>query len=81
MRLLKCFIAKVLNTYIHTDRPSDEPGCRGAFAPKKYLLVIISAGQYRSTENVMNINSQIKSFSINYKTSIYFVVKNFNRKF
>ena len=26
VRLLKC--------YIHTDRPSDEPGCRGAFAPK-----------------------------------------------
>ena len=46
------------------------------------------AGQYRSTENVKNsftkylkINSQIKSCSINYKTSIYFAVKNFNRIF
>ena len=47
----------------------------------------ISAAQYRSTENVgksfclvfENINYQIKSCSINYKTSIYFGVKNFNR--
>ena len=26
-----CGVAKVL----HTDRPSDEKGCKGAFAPKK----------------------------------------------
>ena len=26
--------AKVLQTYRHTDRPSDEAGPRGAFAPK-----------------------------------------------
>ena len=26
--------AKVLHTDIHTDRPSDEAGPRGAFAPK-----------------------------------------------
>ena len=35
-------IFEVLHTYIHTDihtyRPSDEAGCRGAFAPKKCFL-------------------------------------------
>ena len=28
-----CYIAKVL----HTDRSSDEPGCRGAFAPNNFF--------------------------------------------
>ena len=36
---LKCYrhtdIQTDIYTYIHTDRPSDEVGCRGAFAPKK----------------------------------------------
>ena len=31
VRLLKC--------YTHTDRLSDKLGCRGAFAPKKSLLI------------------------------------------
>ena len=31
---LKCCI----HTYIQTYRPSDEAGCRGAFAPKNYKI-------------------------------------------
>ena len=30
-------VAKVLHTDIHTDRPSDEAGPRGAFAPNNVL--------------------------------------------
>ena len=30
-----CEVAKVLHAKVlHTDRPSDEPGCSGVFAPK-----------------------------------------------
>ena len=35
--LLKCYIA-------HTDRPSDEPGCRGAFAPNNLKIDILPEG-------------------------------------
>ena len=37
--LLKCYIA-------HTDRPSDEPGCRGAFAPNNLKIDILPEGDW-----------------------------------
>ena len=36
-------ITKVLHTYRQTDRPSDEAGPRGAFAPKNLSLLGIHA--------------------------------------
>ena len=42
-----CEVAKVLHsesvTYIHTDRPSDEPGCRGSLALKKTPIFCVSS--------------------------------------
>ena len=42
-----CEVAIVLHsesvTYIHTDRPSDEPGCRGSLAPKKTPIFCVSS--------------------------------------
>ena len=40
---LKCYI----HTDIHTYRPSDEAGCRGAFAPKKFITYFCIFFQFR----------------------------------
>ena len=48
---LKCYIHTDRHTDRHTDiqtyRPSDEVGCRGAFAPKKRCYIILLVRAYK----------------------------------